>query len=124
MLRSTVNPHLQELRSQISHVLQAQSKGEKTGSTIFSSLLDQDLPKEELTSERLEQEALTLITAGTETVMRALVVASFHIINEKHIMDRLVEELTTAIPDPTNMPDFDLFLGCRTCLLALARHLG
>lgn len=99
--------HSQELVRQISHVRKAQDKGEKTGTTLFSSLLNQGLPSEETTSERLQHEALSILMAGTEATMRSLTIACFYILKDQTTLQRLVAELTAAIPDLDSMPDWD-----------------
>lgn len=75
--------------------------------TVFSALLESSLPPEELSVIRLQHEAISVTGAGIETTMRALSVASFHIIANPPVFRRLREELTTAIPDPENPPSWD-----------------
>lgn len=66
--------------------------------TIFSSMLHQDLPPEEITHDRLDQEAQTIIGAGVETVARTLAVACFHTIDQPRVRERLMAELS-PVPD-------------------------
>ena len=80
---------------------------EKSHDTVFSALLESSLPQEELSVTRLQHEAISITGAGIETTMRALSLASFHIIANPPIFQRLREELTTAIPDPENTPSWD-----------------
>lgn len=85
----------------------AHARGDKLGNTLFSSLLNSDLPPEELSPKRLHQEAISIIGAGIETTARSLTVACFHIIDQPAIRDRLFAELSVAIPDPAEMLNWD-----------------
>jgi len=73
--------------------------------TIFYELLHSDLPEEEKTDARLGDEAQLIIAAGLITTSWTLTVASFHIINDPQVSQKLCAELegagitTTAIPD-------------------------
>ncbi|KAL8699510.1 MAG: hypothetical protein Q9224_001378 [Gallowayella concinna] len=80
---------------------------EKSHDTVFSALLESTLPPEELSVTRLQHEAISVTGAGIETTMRALSLASFHIIANPPVVKRLREELITAIPDPENPPSWD-----------------
>lgn len=93
------------MADQVAHILSNKEKRNGSEQTnVFNALLDSDLPPEELTLTRLQQEAFTVIGAGFDTTRYALSVAGFHIINTPSIYQRLREELKTAIPDPNNMP--------------------
>lgn len=48
--------------------------------------------------ERIQNEGMSLITAGTETTGRALAVATFHIYSNPQILDRMREELRQVMP--------------------------
>ncbi|KAE8370766.1 cytochrome P450 [Aspergillus caelatus] len=101
----SVNNYNQEMADQVADILSKKEK--RNGSeqmNVFNALLDSDLPPEELTLTRLQQEAITVIGAGFDTTRYALSVAGFHIINTPSIYQRLREELKSAIPDPNNMP--------------------
>ena len=58
----------------------------------------------ELSLNRLQNEALSVIGAGIETTKRALSVASFHLLNTPSALLRLRHELTNFIPDTTKPP--------------------
>ncbi len=64
-------------------------------------MLQSDLPPEELTPDRLFQEAQSIIGGGVLTTGWALTVAGFHIIDKPEIFRKLRTELIEAIPDPT-----------------------
>lgn len=80
------------------------SKDNKSEGTIFNELLQSNLPPQELSMERLKDEAVSIIGAGIESSKWACTVACFHIISHPTIQRRLGQELTAAIPDPQSMP--------------------
>ena len=80
---------------------------ERPQKTVFSAVLESDLPPKELSIERLQHEAINLIGAGLKTTRWACTVGSFHILNNPPIFCRLQEELKEAIPDITQMPGLE-----------------
>ncbi|KAJ5505705.1 Cytochrome P450 [Penicillium expansum] len=68
--------------------------------TIFTDILQANLPPAELSFHRLTQEAMSVSGAGIETTMWTLSVATFHILWNPAIEQRLVSELVEAMPDP------------------------
>ncbi|KAL7917142.1 cytochrome P450 [Trichoderma austrokoningii] len=64
----------------------------------FKDALDR-LPKEEIETQRLADEALVLITAGSETTSRALATIIYHVLKNPDIHIKLRQELDVAIPD-------------------------
>lgn len=73
---------------------------------MFEVLLNSKLGPEELTEERLQHEAVSIVGAGFDTSKQMLTMTAFHIINNPHVYKRLHEELVEAIPDPKNMPSW------------------
>lgn len=71
--------------------------------TIFHELVKSDLPPQEKTVRRLNDEAQLVVAAGLVTTAWALSVASFHIVNNTSIFHNLRKELEQAVPD-TNAP--------------------
>jgi cytochrome P450 len=67
--------------------------------TIFSEILESDLPASEKQVSRLKDEAGVIIGAGSDTIKHALTIASYHILSDKEIERTLVEELVKAMPD-------------------------
>lgn len=67
--------------------------------TIFDELLNGELPPEERSVERLTDEAVTIVVAGSETVAWALTVGTYHILANVSILRKLKTELATAIPE-------------------------
>ncbi|KAF2728529.1 cytochrome P450 [Polyplosphaeria fusca] len=85
-------------------------KGEDgSDKTIFHTLLRSDLPKREKENERLAEEAVLLVGAGTHTSSWCLSVVTFHLLSNPPLLKRLKTELKSAIRDPTNLslPDLE-----------------
>jgi cytochrome P450 len=72
--------------------------------TLFDEILSSKLPSNDLTLDRLSQEAMALTAAGVETVKSTITLALFHSLENPSIAARLKAELTAAIPDPTIIP--------------------
>jgi cytochrome P450 len=91
-------------------IRQKEEKIEMTGhKTIFSELLNSDLPPEELGIKRLADEANIILGAATETTKGALTVATFHLLNNPTLHKKLREELVSAIREKdTILPLSDL----------------
>ena len=75
-------------------------KGEKNR-TIFHALRDNvDLPDEEKTLQRLCDEGEIMTGAGSETTAQTLTRLAFYLKHEPRTLERLREELDSAIPNP------------------------
>ena len=98
---------LQDLGNKIEDVLATTHSGDSADATVFTSLIHQGLPPEELEYDRLHQEAKAIIGAGVETIARSLTVACFHIIDQPEVRDRLMTKLRLAIPEPLKTPSWD-----------------
>jgi len=72
--------------------------------TVFRELLGSKLPGEEKNIERLTEDAVTLVTAGSETVSWTLSVTTYHLLTDPRVLRNLKAELRTAIPDLTLRP--------------------
>lgn len=99
------------MKDQILAILSERKGGvdEKSSKTVFTTLMDSDLPPEELSLTRLQHEAISIIGAGIETTKRALSVASFYILDNPAILARLCEELISAIPNPETPPPLEVY---------------
>jgi hypothetical protein len=78
--------------------IKANSTNKRTRINLFTEALDR-LPKEEIETQRLADEALVLITAGSETTSRALATLIYHVLENPNILTNLQQELDAAIPD-------------------------
>ncbi|EEU41816.1 uncharacterized protein NECHADRAFT_87909 [Fusarium vanettenii 77-13-4] len=72
----------------------------KSKSVIVGALGDPDIPAEEKTLDRLVDEGVTVIFAGTETTARSISVAIFHLLRDKSLLQKLRDELSTVEKGP------------------------
>lgn len=88
-----------DLKTTISNI--ANGRTEKPEhATIFHEVLESDLPPEEKGLQRLGDEAQTIVGAGLETTAWALTHTAFYLINQPETLQKLQDELRTAIPNP------------------------
>ncbi|PQE07536.1 cytochrome P450 protein [Rutstroemia sp. NJR-2017a BBW] len=80
------------------------SRDSKSQYTLFDAIRDSSLPPNEKSIDRLAHEAFVVIVAGGETTARSLAFAMYHIHANPRVLERLLEELTTAIPNATTPP--------------------
>jgi cytochrome P450 len=107
---ASVNSFNEQMKMQILLAKTLHSSGKNdSGATrsLFTALLDSDLPPHELETERLRQEASIVIGAGVETVAYSLTVCSYHVLSNPVILNRLKAELVTRIKDASQIPSFD-----------------
>ena len=71
-----------------------------THPTIFHQLLNNEVPAEEKSLGRLNDEAITVIGAGMVTTANVLAVASYHVLEQPPILHHLRTELQAVMPDP------------------------
>lgn len=69
-----------------------------SANTIFDALAAANVPQQEKTVRRLEEEAAAIFGAGTETTSRALSVALFFLLKDRLLMAKLRKELETVGP--------------------------
>ena len=84
--------------------------------TIFADLLQSDLVESEKKPERLADEAVAIVGAGTETTSWTLAVITFHLLSQPEVFEKLQAELSTVIDDPRRLPSWTVleklpFLG-------------
>ncbi|ORY63203.1 cytochrome P450 [Pseudomassariella vexata] len=70
--------------------------------TIFDALTDDSVPPQEKSARRLEDEGFILVVAGTETTARTLTLASYYIFQNKPLLQKLRDEIRTAMPNLTS----------------------
>ncbi|KAL3429166.1 cytochrome P450 [Aspergillus tetrazonus] len=72
--------------------------GEETiSTTVFTSLLQSNLPPQEKTFGRMTSEGISLFAAGTATVSWALTVATYHLLTRPAILQRLTAEVSDLV---------------------------
>ncbi|KAL8911000.1 MAG: hypothetical protein Q9171_003769 [Xanthocarpia ochracea] len=89
-------------RKRIDKYLDNRSKpDEKSRSEILEQLLDPNSARGHLIPNAydLNEEALTLLTAGNDTTANAMIIGAYLICTHSSVLNRLVEELETAFPD-------------------------
>lgn len=67
--------------------------------TIFNEILNSKLPPEEMTVRRLAEEANIIVGAGSDTVKHTLAVATFYVLDNEQIQQKLRRELREAMPE-------------------------
>ncbi|PQE14376.1 cytochrome p450 protein [Rutstroemia sp. NJR-2017a BBW] len=73
--------------------------------TIFHAILESDtLPTSEKTLDRLRQEGQTVVGAGTDTTAGALSMATFHILANPDVKQKLLAELTPVFEKTNGRP--------------------
>ncbi|KAH8424175.1 putative cytochrome P450 oxygenase [Aspergillus melleus] len=69
---------------------------------VFHRLADPKVPAAERTPQRLQDEGILLLLAGTDTTAIALTTATFHVFDNEQVLQRLRAEVQGAIPTPTS----------------------
>ncbi|CZT10519.1 related to cytochrome P450 CYP3/CYP5/CYP6/CYP9 subfamilies [Rhynchosporium agropyri] len=67
--------------------------------TVFHTLLDSDLPADEISKDRMAQEAQVIIGAGADTTAHALSTITFFLLSSPEKLEKLQKELKEAFPD-------------------------
>lgn len=106
--------YLQEINTQIIETISSKNEDNKDlehggdekvrHKTVFGEILQSNLPPEELTPSRLQDEAVIIVTAGIGPVKMTMCVACFHVLDNPSVYGQLYQELLTAFPDSTIQP--------------------
>ena len=72
------------------------------GRSIFHEILNSNSLEHEKTVDRMTQEALSVISAASETTSSVLSTTVFHVLSNAHICDRLKSELNGVMKDPNS----------------------
>ncbi|OCK73801.1 hypothetical protein K432DRAFT_410394 [Lepidopterella palustris CBS 459.81] len=78
----------QQMEAQILRAKALHVSGEKNtaaAQSLFTALLESDLPSTELSTKRLQHEAISVISAGIETTMYTLFTCSYHLLANPNI---------------------------------------
>ena len=99
-----------ETRAEVVRIVRGEKRSEKnieqptTGHrNIFEELYASNLPPQEKTIDRLNEEGFTMILAGADTSTTTLMRLSYNLLSNPDILKTLKEELRVAIPD-TQVP--------------------
>lgn len=74
--------------------------------TIFADLLQSELVESEKKPERLADEAVAIVGAGTETTSWALAVITYHLLTQPKVLEKLRAELSPVVDDPRHLPSW------------------
>jgi cytochrome P450 len=76
------------------------------GRTIFHEIMQSDgLPETEKETQRIADEAMVILFAGTDTTASTLTAIMYHMLADGTALARLKAELASAMPDPQQPPD-------------------
>lgn len=75
--------------------------------TIFEEILSSKLPSEEKSIDRLSQEGVIIISAGSETIGRTLTCGTFHLLDNPDALRSLKKELLEVMPDASVVPSIN-----------------
>ncbi|KAJ5682420.1 cytochrome P450 [Penicillium macrosclerotiorum] len=90
------------IHQQCTELLKGPSGDTTSIPSIFDTLVDPTIPKEERTAGRLSDEGWIILAAGIETTGKALSMGMFHLLNDKLLLMRLRKELSEVMPTPTS----------------------
>lgn len=80
-------------------IIEKEDTQEGKRATIFSQLLDSDLPPHEKSEDRLTQEGVGFISAASETTSTVLNSLGYYVFSNPELCARLREEIWTVMPD-------------------------
>ncbi|KAL8951390.1 MAG: hypothetical protein Q9222_002640 [Ikaeria aurantiellina] len=86
----------EDLLDGVKHTSEVQKPAQ--GPTVFSHLLLSKLPIEEKGHKRLSEEAFSIIAAGGETVARTLTIATYHLLANSTVLEKLRVEIRSSFP--------------------------
>ncbi|KAK3936258.1 cytochrome P450 [Diplogelasinospora grovesii] len=100
---------------------------------MFAALANPELPAEQRTLGRLEDEGFVVLAAGTETTAYSLSVTMFYLLDNPAIFDSLFADIKAVMPNPTACPPLSVLEslpllrgvvneGLRLSLGTLTRH--
>ena len=92
---------LPECEQNLGHSLAEKSE---QNANFLQQILDSGLPTQEKSKQRMGQEAFSIVAAGGETVARTLTTATYHLLSNPAMLERLRNELREVQPDPRVLP--------------------
>ncbi|KND87123.1 Trichodiene oxygenase [Tolypocladium ophioglossoides CBS 100239] len=107
---SKISPRTKKVKDQIRNIQDGTNRSNEKGlhRTIFHDVLDSDMPASEKKLERMWQEGMVVVGAGTDTTAWTLVVALVHIIIDAGIRQHLEDEVLAAMSDKGSLNLSDL----------------
>ncbi|KAF3024908.1 hypothetical protein E8E14_012819 [Neopestalotiopsis sp. 37M] len=74
--------------------------------TIVGAIMESDLSAEEKKPERVADDALAVVGAGTETTAWALAVMTYHLKTRPEVLDKLTREIQEVVHDSRRLPSW------------------
>ncbi|CAG8984039.1 hypothetical protein HYALB_00002980 [Hymenoscyphus albidus] len=98
-----------DMIDQVQQIIDSRARDGKSDgkNTVFKALLDSDLPPEELSLHRIQNEAVSLVGAGLDTTAKTLSTTCFYLLSNPSVLQKLQEELDHSMPDPADMVSYD-----------------
>lgn len=89
------------VRARIENIIALNREGadKKVEGSIFQTVLDSDVPPEEKSLDRLQDEAQIVVGAGTETTAKSLSFIAFYLNEDPAKLQRARDEIKTAGPE-------------------------
>ncbi|KAF2257737.1 cytochrome P450 [Lojkania enalia] len=94
----------EDMRVQVKETFAREKNDIGTHRTIFEELRDSDLPPEEKRLQRVVDEAVLVVGAGSDTTSQTLAIMTFQLLKTPLVLQRLIAELDANITDPSNVP--------------------
>lgn len=93
-----------DMRETINRFAREKSSGSQE--TILDALSDPSVPPQERSPQRIADEAVTLLGAGTETTTRVLTLATYYVFRDKALLLKLRDEIKTVMISSTMEPSW------------------
>lgn len=93
---------MESLIAQIEEVKKAKELPE--GQTIFHEIVRSNISNSEKETQRLADEAVVLLIAGSETTASTLAAITYVLLADRHLLARLRTELEQVMPSPHELP--------------------
>ena len=102
----TLNPFVESVKERVESALSRSGKKSSADGhrVLFEDYPSLDLPPQDFALKRELDTALMFVTAGFETTGYTMETAIYHVLSNKAVYTRLRDEVTTACPDPQNIP--------------------
>lgn len=95
----TLQTMIREKVAMVKEELEAGRKIQGQRTIFYELFTNEALPPEERTPRRLEAEGVSLVAAGSMTVAHTLSTIAFYLLADPKLLERLQDELASAIPD-------------------------
>ncbi|MCJ1326887.1 hypothetical protein MMC10_003553 [Thelotrema lepadinum] len=98
----TVRRDVEEIFEQYrNHTLERNKPNFEGVSTIFHEILESSLPEKEKTTDRMTQEAISIIAAASDTTSNVAANIFYFLASNHSYAERVTQELRSVMPEPT-----------------------